>query len=188
MQNKRYEKLDGLPAYGPMYKSFPNSGKNIYSEGFVVRFFREDGTDWVANFAKGYYPKDDPTDQIIEIPNTKYLLILGSYIIDPNKDELVDCIGCGYDIIYRADNDRLVFESENCFFILESNLETWETEFISCNELSQIEVKGNTISGLTFDPRDEYDVWPPNLNFEDVMYSFTYNLDTRKLTLKKLTD
>jgi len=41
---KRYEILDSLPTYGPMYVPVSESGDPFYSEGVVVRFFRNDGT------------------------------------------------------------------------------------------------------------------------------------------------
>jgi hypothetical protein len=54
VQDKRYEILDGLPSYGPIYISISQDGIPFYSEGFVVRFYKSDGTNWVANFKPGW--------------------------------------------------------------------------------------------------------------------------------------
>ena len=51
---RRYEILDGLPTYGPMYVPVSEDGEPFYSEGFVVRFYKSDGSEWVANFKPGW--------------------------------------------------------------------------------------------------------------------------------------
>jgi len=51
---KNYEILKGLPSYGKMYIPITNFENEKYSEGYVVRFFKKDGTDWVTNFGKGW--------------------------------------------------------------------------------------------------------------------------------------
>lgn len=54
MKNKKqFEILKGLPPYGDMYIPIGNFDK-LYSEGFVVRFFKSDNTSWVANFPLGW--------------------------------------------------------------------------------------------------------------------------------------
>ncbi len=84
MTKKRYEILNGLPAYGPMYVSVTENGESFYSEGFPVRFYKTDGTEWIANFRPGW------TDlkQVIEFKNTQNLLVLACgtcYIVVPDK-------------------------------------------------------------------------------------------------------
>jgi hypothetical protein len=54
MQNNRYEILSGLPPYGPMYIPVSEDEVPSYSEGYVVRFYKSDETNWVANFKTGW--------------------------------------------------------------------------------------------------------------------------------------
>src|SRR5690606_39492556 len=42
---RRYEILDGLPTYGPMYVPVSEDGEPFYSEGFVVRFYKSDRSE-----------------------------------------------------------------------------------------------------------------------------------------------
>ena len=37
---KKYEKLDSLPTYGPMYIPITESGESYYSEGLAVKFIK----------------------------------------------------------------------------------------------------------------------------------------------------
>ena len=54
MNHPAYEILKGLPGYGPMYISIPPNNYNVYSEDFVVRFYKKDGSEWVGNFQLGF--------------------------------------------------------------------------------------------------------------------------------------
>jgi len=53
IEHKRYEILDSLPVYGPMYIPVTDDDEPFFSEGLPIRFFKSDGTDWVANFKPG---------------------------------------------------------------------------------------------------------------------------------------
>ncbi len=46
----RWEILKGLPGEGPIPGHFHTGHPTPWAEGFVVRFWNEDGTDWVGNF------------------------------------------------------------------------------------------------------------------------------------------
>jgi hypothetical protein len=49
----RWEVLNGLPGEGPMPKHFHLGHQTPWAEGFVVRFWNEDGTEWIGNFRRG---------------------------------------------------------------------------------------------------------------------------------------
>jgi hypothetical protein len=49
----RFEVLPGLPGEGPVPKHFHTGHPTPWAEGFVVRFWNEDGTNWVGNFQAG---------------------------------------------------------------------------------------------------------------------------------------
>ena len=52
----RWEVLAGLPSEGPMPKYFHLGHPTPWSEGFVVRFWNQDGTNCVGNFQSGWSP------------------------------------------------------------------------------------------------------------------------------------
>ena len=44
----RWEILPGLPGDGPVPKHFHTGHPTPWAEGFVVRFWNDDGTEWVS--------------------------------------------------------------------------------------------------------------------------------------------
>ncbi len=174
MQNKRYEILAGLPAYGPMYKSIPNSGKNIYSEGFVVRFFKDDGTDWVANFTGKEGMDRQP--EIIELPKKRFLLIIVQgcvYILDPNFETPIDKVSVDLDAIYFASKDRTILQDYlSNFKVIEADGIIWETESISNDGFDEIKVEDNIVSGKAYN------------EMGSSAFEFSNNIDSKELTRK----
>ncbi len=170
MQNKRYEILDGLPPYGSMYKSIPNCGKNIYSEGFVVRFFKEDGTDWVANFTNSW----TELTKVIELPNSNLLLVLAkgtAYIVNPNEEKIIDSFGMAIDTMFQISNNILVFTDCTHLIILEPNNQIYETQRISWDGFKDVHAEDNTVRGLSYDPCNHSQEW----------VEFSYNLESKEL-------
>lgn len=168
---RRYEILASLPTYGPMYVPVTDKGEPFYSEGFPVRFYRTDGTEWVANFQPGW------TDlkQIIEFDNTKNLLVIACgtcYIMNPNDTKPIQVFGVGYSDIFSASNDRLVLQDQTDLTIIEPDGSHWHTERISWDGLAEIKIENNSVTGLAFNPMNDADEW----------VAFKYDLDTRALT------
>ena len=46
----RWEVLPGLPGEGPEPRHFHTGHPTPWAEGLVIRFWNEDGTEWVGNF------------------------------------------------------------------------------------------------------------------------------------------
>jgi hypothetical protein len=66
-----YEILKGLPGTGPMYVTIgDNSYHSDYSEGFVIRFSKKDGTHWVGNFKRGL----GELEPVLKLAYVHYLL------------------------------------------------------------------------------------------------------------------
>ncbi len=171
LPEKRFEILNALPAYGPMYVPVTGNEEPLYSEGFPVRFFKTDGTDWVANFQPGW------TDlkQILELDETQNLLVIAGgacYLMDPNNTNPVQVFGVGYCDFFKADNGRLVLQDQTDLTILEPDGRHWHTERISWDGFKEIKIEHSIVSGLTLDPMYDADEWVP----------FTYDLDTQILT------
>lgn len=168
---KVYEVLASLPVYGPMYVSVTESGEPFYSEGFPVRFYKNDGTGWVANFQPGW------TDfaEIIELEKIQNLLVIARgtcYIMNPNDTKPIDVFGAGYCDIFKASKNRYVFQDQIDLTIFEEDGTHWNTEPISCDGLKEIKVENNLVSGLAFYPMNDADEW----------IEFQYDLDTKTLT------
>jgi len=63
----RWEILPGLPGDGPVPKYFHTCHPTPWAEGFVVRLWNDDGTDWFGNFQAGW----TEFSAVIELPKTE---------------------------------------------------------------------------------------------------------------------
>lgn len=168
---KRYEILSSLPTYGQMYVPVTENGEAFYSEGIPVRFYKTDGTEWVANFQSGW------TDlkEIIEFEKTSNLLVIACgtcYLMHPDDTKPIKVFGGGYSEIFKASKDRLVFQDQTDLTIIEPDGTYWDTERISWDGLAEIKVENNLVSGLAYNPMHDADEW----------VEFKYDLDTKILT------
>lgn len=171
MAQKRYEILASLPVYGTMYIPITFNGIPSYSEGFPVRFYKTDGTEWVANFQEGW----TKLKQIVALEDTSNVLVIAGgicYLMDPDITEPIQVFGAGCCNIFKADNHRLVLQDNSCLTIVEPDGEHWSTERISWDDLTDITVKDNIVSGFAYDPLNKFKEW----------VEFSYNLDTKILT------
>jgi hypothetical protein len=168
---KRYEILTSLPTYGPMYVPVTDNGEPFYSEGFPVRFYKTDQTEWVANFQPGW----TELKQIIEFEKTQNLLIIACgtcYLMNPNETKPIVVFGVGYSDIFKASKDRLILQDQTDLTIIEPDGTHWDTERISWDGLAEIKVENNLVSGLAYNPMHDSDEW----------VEFKYDLDTKTLT------
>lgn len=120
MIEQKFERLNSLPPYGPMYTSITESGEEFYSEGFVVRFFKDDRTNWVANFQPGWTGLSD----VIVLQESNNLLIIANgicYIMNPNQIKPIAVFGINYKAIFEASNHRFVLSDDTGVTIIESN-------------------------------------------------------------------
>jgi hypothetical protein len=168
---KRYELLNSLPTYGPMYVPVTDNGKPFYSEGVAVRLYKKDGTEWVANFQPGW------TDlkEIIEFENSINLLVIACgtcYLMNTDDTKPIEVFGVGYSKIFKASKDRLVLQDQTDLTIIEGDGKHWHTERISWDGLKEIKVENNIVTGLYYDTMYDADEW----------VKFTYDIETRTLT------
>lgn len=170
MTEKRYEILGSLPTYGPMYVPVTDNGEPFYSEGFTVRLYTADGTEWVANFQPGW------TDlkEIIEFEKTQNLLVVACgtcYLMNPDDTKPLVVFGVGYSDIFKASNDRLVMQDQTHLTIIEPDGSHWHTERISWDGFKEIKIENSIITGLSYDPMHDADEW----------VHFSYDIDTKVL-------
>ena len=155
-----------------MYVPVTDNGEPFYSEGFYpCSLYKTDGTEWVANFQQGL------TDlkQVIELKNTQNLLVIANgtcYLMNQNDTQPISVFGVGFNNIFKASKNRLVLQDQTDLTVIESDGSHWNTERISWDELKEIKVENNIVTGLSYDPMYDADEWVP----------FTYDLDTRTLT------
>lgn len=153
-----------------MYIPVTGNDDAFYSEGFVVRFYKSDGTDWVANFQPGW------TDlkEIHEFANDERLLVIACgtcYMMNPDQTKPLSVFGVGYMKSFKTHDQRLILQDQIDLTIIEANGEHWDTERISIDGLKDIELKNNVLTGLSYDPRNELEDW----------VRFTYDIDTKIL-------
>jgi hypothetical protein len=167
--DSKFQILDALPTYGPMYVSVTDNNQPYFSQGFAVRFNKHDGSTWVANFKPGW----TAFNEVIELAEPNILVIAGgtSYLMDPDKEYPIDVFGVGYKKVFHASDGRIVLPDESNITVVEDNGAHWCSEMISYGGLEEINLEDNIISGLFYYPTAEKEEWLP----------FTYNIDSKTL-------
>ncbi|WP_256014222.1 hypothetical protein [Desertivirga xinjiangensis] len=167
---RRYEILNSLPAYGPMYIPVSESGEPYYSEGYPVRLYKSDGTDWVANFKPGW----SELAEVFELNDTSNLLVVAygqCYIMDPEENKPISAFGGAYAAAFITQDRRVVLQDETGLTVVDSSGQYWHSERISWDGLKVLKVEGNLVTGIAFDPMFDSDEW----------VDFTYDIDSNIL-------
>jgi hypothetical protein len=151
MEQKRFEVLNSLPIYGPMYVPVNNVDEPFFSEGFVVRFFKSDGTNWVGNFKPGatslkaVYPLEH---------QERVLVISGGicYLVNPDEQKPKAIVRGYVEKVIESSNHHLILQDSLLLTIVEPNGNYWSTERISWDGIVDLKLEGNLITGLACDP------------------------------------
>jgi hypothetical protein len=61
-----------LPGEGPLPRHFHRGHPTPWAEGFVVRFWNEDGTNWVGNFQGGWWG----VNAVFDLPESALLFVI----------------------------------------------------------------------------------------------------------------
>ena len=189
---KRYEILDSLPAYGPMYIPVTGTGDtHFYSEGYVVRFFKSGGGEWVANFAPGW----SGCSGVYDFPgHDRTIVIAGGfgYVMSPERE--VPFFTFGYDIrdMIPMENGSMVCSGQSSVILVDAEAgELWISERISWDGITGLKLEGVTLTGLSYDPTNANDEWVPfsvNLKtrtIEGGSYRISLELNSRKQDFKE---
>lgn len=153
-----------------MYTSITESGEEFYSEGFGVRFFKDDGTNWIANFQPGCTDLSD----VIVLQESHNILVIANgicYIMNPNQTKPISVFGMNYIAVFDASYNRFVLSDDTGLTIVESDGRYWHSERISWDGLADINVENNLVSGLAYNPMADSDNW----------IEFNYDIDSKKL-------
>ena len=169
--NDRYEILESLPVYGPMYVSVTDNNEPFYSEGFPIKFFKSDGTSWIANFKKGW----TRTNMVYSYPERNIVIVIAGglgYIMSPDKEKPLDTFGLTIKETFQTDNGSLVCADGITILHVDNIIgELWRSERISWDGFKDLNLNGDLISGLSFDPTNSIKEWA----------DFSLNLKTREL-------
>ena len=168
---KQYEILDGLPAYGPMYVPISPSGEPFYSEGFVVRFYKQDGSTWVANFSKGW----SNYSKVFGFPKQNIVIVFANgtcYVMTPELETPKLSFGVTIDNVLMTETGSLICADNTNVTILDNETgELWRSDRISWDGIKDLQIKNNCIIGVSYNPTAESDEW----------IEFSIDLNTKKI-------
>lgn len=166
-----FEILDSLPTSGPMYISITrDNNAGFYSEGFVVRFFKSDGTDWIANFQPGL----TNLKTVIELKNSKLLIIAFGicYIMNHDRQTPLSVFGEGYETILKSKNGSYILQDQTELTVIDELGNYFHSEQISYDGIKELSLEENgLVKGVSYYPTPDDDEWVP----------FTYDIEKRKL-------
>lgn len=165
----RYEILPGLPGSGPMYIPVSDNNEQFYSEGFVVRFFKTDGTNWIANFKPGW----SDFNFVKEYPDSNRIMIIAQgqgYIMEPDSLEPLKTFGLRIKEVIEAKNNKIICADDCSLYLIDEKGGVWQSERISWDGIKELTIQQNTVAGLSYYPMN--DSWVP----------FTFDIDTKLIT------
>lgn len=170
MPEQRFETLPGLPPYGPMYISIASTKYNRYREGYVVKFYKDDGTYWIANFDTG----ETACSGVIELnwPNILFVLANGEgYLINPNETVPVGMFGGRIFQYFVTAEHGVVCVTDVDICIVSHSGQLWESRRISWDGIFDLEINGNILSGKCYLP----------MSIDGEYEPFTMDLTTRTI-------
>ena len=106
-EQKRYEILESLPPYGPMYIPVTDNNEPFFSEGFPIRFFKSDGTDWVANFRQGW----TGLNRVYDFPERDRVIVIAGglgYVMTVDNEKPLTTFGLAIESIFESENGSLI--------------------------------------------------------------------------------
>ena len=168
---KRFEILEGLPAYGQMYIPISENGIPFYNEGFVVRFYKTDGSVWVANFQCG----NTNFHAVLDYPIQNRIVVIAKgtcYIMTTENEVPLNSFGVGILNSYQTEDGFIILPAQTDIFVLNiKNDEVWQSDRISWDGLAELKFENDTLTGLANEPTSDGDEW----------ISFSFNFRTKEL-------
>jgi hypothetical protein len=166
--SKRYEILDSLPSYGPMHISISSNGQQYYSEGFAVRFYKSDGSDWVANFETG----QTAFNAVYEFGDLENVLVIAGgicYLMNPNDRIPVSTFGWGFESAFKTVEGGLVLQDCINIAIVKPDGNLDHKIRVSIDGIKDVKLDGDFVKGFA-------------RSLEDDWMEFILNLKTGNLT------
>jgi hypothetical protein len=152
----RFERLPGLPPYGPLARAF---GGPQHSEGVVVRFWTAKGETWVGNFHRGY----GHAEGILDHPDKQRVVVLArgqGYVVHPETPEDVTMFGYGFKEFFSLpDFNAILFVDDLGMETINQEGLWWRTPRISWDGITVSKIERGKLHGEAFTPFDQ--VWVP---------------------------
>jgi hypothetical protein len=156
---KRYKILKGLPPYGPMYIPISEDEEPFYSEGYIVKFKKSDGVEWVANFRPGWTNYNN----IFDFPEHNIIVVFAGgqgYIMNPEEQKPKMTFGLTIKDVIQIEDKSLICSDGIHILILDNKTgEIWKSDRISWDGIKDLKLVDNKISGQTYDPTNSNQHW-----------------------------
>lgn len=161
-----FQRLAGLPPYGPTAKLIPDGWGHGAREGMVVEFQRSDGTGWVGNFEPGLGGLDDA----ILHPNGVDTLVASSgqlWAVNAMGEAVHRIAPAVFSVWTLEGPRRLLFSNQDLAFLCVGHQGViWWTRRISWDGFQKVRVDKNVLVGEAWSPLD--DGWHAfQVNLED---------------------
>lgn len=153
-----------------MYISISEDGQPFYSEGFVVRFYKSDKTEWVANFKPGW----TEFSLVIDYPESNLVLVIAkgqAYIMTPDEFKPIDTFGVDIVNAIKMENNKVVVIDSVCVRLVDDKGTIWKSERISWDGIKDLKLHDKLLTGLSYDPRNTINEWVP----------FSINMETKEI-------
>ncbi len=159
MREKRFEILEGLPPYGPMYIPITTDNGPFFSEGYVVRFFKSDGTDWVANFKPGWTNYYD----IFDYPDHDTTIVIAGglgYVMSTENETPKSSFGITINNVIQRNDGSLICADDTHILLLDyQSGDFWESDRISWDGIRDLKLDENIVKGQSYDPTNSIKPW-----------------------------
>lgn len=169
--HKRYKILKGLPAYGPEAKSISVDNRPSCSEGFVVLFYKSDGTEWVANFSLGRFLG---FNYVVDFQAINRMLVVAGgqgYIVDHEQEKITGYFDDSISYAAVIPNEKVIFANDHEIIVFDHTDQFWVSRRISWDGFSKLKLENNRLTGLSWDPTNSINPWEP----------FVIDLDTKEV-------
>jgi len=113
-----------------MYIPISEHGYPFAYEGYVVKFFKDDGTEWVANFDKG-----PGLDKVVAYAEENLIVVFAggtAYVMNPNIEKPIKIFGYSFQHIFQNKGQELVCLDDLGIAVFDPRTsELWRSERIS---------------------------------------------------------
>ena len=142
-----------------MYISVTQNEEKYYQEGFVIRFYKNDQTDWVANFKPGI----NDFNKVFNFPLRNRIVVFAGgtcYIMNPNIEKPTLTFGIEINCVFQSENGSLICVDSIGIQILDNNNgELWTSERISIDGFKDLTLENDILIGKSFDPMNSFKEW-----------------------------
>jgi hypothetical protein len=156
MARPRFEKLPGLPPYGPLARAF---GGPQHSEGLVVRFWTATGETWVGNFHRGY----GRASGLVDHPDKQRVVVVArgqGYVVNPDVPEDVVMFGHAFHEFFSLPQfGAILFVDDLGMETINKEGRWWCIPRIAWDGICNIKIEGDMLYGEAFTPFEEK--WVP---------------------------